>query len=59
MKRILCLLCLLFIITGCNSSNSKSILNKGENVKVVQSETKNIEYEEFNNGYLKMQIPKG
>ena len=38
----------LFMITGC-----------GENIKITKSETSQIEYEDFTNGYLKMQIPKG
>ena len=37
----------LFIVTGCNR------------VKIVKSETSKITYEDFDNGYLKMQIPKG
>lgn len=38
----------LFTITGC-----------GKKIKITKSETSQIEYEDFNNGYLKMQIPKG
>ena len=38
----------LFMITGC-----------GDNIKITKAETSQIEYEDFNNGYLKMQIPKG
>ena len=36
----------LFTITGCG-------------VKIKKSETSQMAYEDFNNGYLKMQIPKG
>ena len=44
---ILVVICL-FAITGC-----------GNKVKITKSETSQIEYEEFNNGNVKMQIPKG
>ena len=48
-KLLLVLLCglLVFGLTGCN------------HFKIVKSETKQVKYETFNNGYLIMQIPKG
>ncbi len=57
-KLILLLLFVLVLgVTGC----SKNILKtkKGEDLKIVKSETSKIEYEDFNNGNVKMQIPKG
>lgn len=56
-KYLVIMLAILMILTGCGKSNSST--KKKDNVKIVQSETKKIEYEEYNNGYLKMQIPKG
>ena len=38
----------LFMLTGCT-----------ENVKIVQSETKKITYEDYNNGLISMKIPTG
>ena len=46
-KRILLFLICLFVLTGCSG------------VKIVRSETSQMQYEEFNNGNIKMQIPKG
>lgn len=44
-------------LTGCVSN---SIMTKdGRILTITKAETSQIEYEEFNNGYLKMQIPKG
>ena len=61
MKKIylVIMLAILMIITGCGKSNSNSSTTKKDDVKIVQSETKKMEYEEYNNGYIKMQIPKG
>lgn len=42
------LIIILFILTGCT-----------ENVKIVQSETKRIAYEDYNNGLISMKIPSG
>ena len=60
MKKIylVIMLAILMIITGCGKSNSNSSTTKKDDVKIVQSETKKMEYEEYNNGYIKMQIPK-
>lgn len=60
MKKLFSLLVLLLIITGCGNNKSvNNIVSKKDDVKIIQSETKSIEYEDYNNGYLKMQIPKG
>ena len=48
-------LCLIMVGCGDNSLKTKS----GQKLKITKSETSQIEYEDFNNGYLKMQIPKG
>ncbi len=60
-KYLLSLIILLLIITGCdNTSNSnKNIINKKDNIKIVQSETKKIAYEDYNNGLVSLKIPKG
>lgn len=53
MKKILNLLvCLLVIIsiTGCGNK---------EKIKITKSETSKIEYEEYDNGLIKLKIPKG
>ena len=52
MKKILSLLICLMLtlsITGCGNK---------EKIKIVKSETSKIEYEEYNNGLIKLQIPK-
>lgn len=59
-KRILSVfltLILLFGITGCGNNSLKT--KDGEKLKITKSETSKIEYEEFNNGKVKLQIPKG
>jgi len=48
---------LLLVATGCGSNSLKT--KSGEKLKITKSETSQIEYEDFDNGYLKMQIPKG
>jgi len=60
-KKILSLFLILTIViglTGCGNNNSLKTKN-GEKLKITKSETSQIEYEDFDNGYLKMQIPKG
>ncbi|MBQ6430281.1 MAG: hypothetical protein IJJ99_00170 [Oscillospiraceae bacterium] len=37
----------------------KTESDKGSDVRIVPAETSRIEYEDFDNGYLRMQIPKG
>ncbi len=41
----------LFIITGCGSNEKK--------IKIKKSETSQIEYEDYDNGLIKLKIPKG
>ncbi len=51
MKKVLLCLLLVFsilVIAGC-----------GKKINIVESETSKIEYEEYDNGLVKMQIPKG
>lgn len=48
---------LLLGLTGCGNNDLKT--KDGKKLKIVKSETSQIEYEDFDNGYLKMQIPKG
>lgn len=45
----------LFILTGC----SKSELKSGEKLKIVKSETSQITYDNYDNGLISMEIPKG
>ena len=42
------LIIILFMLSGCT-----------ENIKIVQSETKKITYEDYNNGLISMKIPTG
>ena len=60
-KYLLSLIILLLIITGCNKSNNKitNVVKKKDEVKIVQSENKKIEYEDYNNGLVSLKIPKG
>jgi hypothetical protein len=63
-KIVLSLLILvtLFIITGCGSSKNESsgnIIKGEENVKIIKAETSSITYEQFDNGLVRFQIPKG
>ena len=44
-------------VTGCGNSDLKT--KDGKKIKITKSEASQIEYEDFDNGYLKMQIPKG
>ena len=54
---ILFILIAIISITGCGGKAGGN--TKEEKVKIRKSETSTIEYEEFNNGKVKMQIPKG
>jgi len=54
---IFLIITMLFCLTGCGDKSLKT--KSGEKLKITKSETSQIEYEDFNNGYLKMQIPKG
>lgn len=44
-------------LTGCGNNNLKT--KSGKKITITKSETSQIEYEDFNNGKVKMQIPKG
>ena len=57
-KKILCLfLVLVLCLSGCSSNTLKT--KDGKKLKITEVETSHIEYEDFDNGNLKMQIPKG
>lgn len=47
MKKILVVLCLMFLLVGCN------------NVKIVDSATKKITYDDYDNGLVSLKIPHG
>ena len=54
----------LFVVTltGCGSKSkdvSSKKKTKEEKIKITESETSKIEYEEYDNGLIKLQIPKG
>ena len=54
---------LCILVAGCGSKASKNENKKKtkeeEKIKIVKAETSKIEYEEFDNGLIKLQIPKG
>ena len=58
-KIFTCLLVLLtlVVITGCGSK--KKVETPEDNLKIVESEAKKIEYERYDNGLVSMDIPKG
>ena len=53
----------LIAMTGCDgkkaTTTTENKKSEDEKIKITKSETSTIEYEEYNNGLLKMQIPKG
>ena len=50
----------MFTVIGCGNNNLNTIETKnGEKLNITKSETTTIEYEDFNNGLVKLQIPKG
>ena len=57
-KKIILLLLLAFLLIGCGKSNVISLKN-GKTVKITPSETKSIQFENFNNGLISLTIPKG
>ena len=61
MKKKILLLSLILIGFGLTGCGDKNLLKtkEGETLKITKSETSQIEYEDFNNGYLKMKIPTG
>ena len=57
-KKLLLLLIILFVgIVGCGNNNLKT--KDGKKIKIVKSETSKVKYEDYDNGNVKMQIPKG
>lgn len=58
-KKLLTILLLGILVIGLTGCGNILISKDGKILKIVKSQTSQIEYEEFNNGYLKMQIPKG
>ena len=60
-KYLFCLVILLLVITGCNNSvkTNNKVENNKDQVKVVKSENKKIEYEDYDNGLVSLKIPKG
>ena len=58
-KLFVCLFVLLSIglITGCGEKKNTS--TPEDNLKIVASENKTIEYEDYDNGLISLQIPKG
>lgn len=55
---MLMIITLCITITGCGSSESFETKN-GEKLTITKAETSSIEYEDFDNGLVKIQIPKG
>ena len=51
------ILSLLLTMSGCKRLKSK--ITKENDVKITPTETKNIEYEDYDNGLIKLKIPKG
>ena len=63
-KVVLILLIALFITVGCGKSSNKEESKKKEEkkeevVKIKAAETSKIEYEDYDNGLVKLKIPKG
>ena len=52
------LIFMMIVMTGCGDKQLLKTKN-GEALKITKSKTSQMEYEDFDNGYLKMQIPKG
>lgn len=59
-KALLCLFTIVLCIAmvGCGNKNVLKT-KEGKKLKITAAETSSIEYEEFNNGKVKMEIPKG
>jgi hypothetical protein len=47
------------LLFGKKSTTTEIKLKNGQKVSIKYDETKNIEYEEYNNGLVKLMIPKG
>lgn len=58
-KKVLGVLLLIVLVMGLTGCGNTLMTKDGRILKITKSETSQIEYENFNNGYLKMQIPKG
>lgn len=54
MKRIITVICILLILVGCSSENSES-----SKLNIVPSETKQLKFENYDNGIFSMQLPEG
>ena len=58
--KYLLLVLFVFIITGCGKELSEiEKIEKKENIKITLSETKKIEYDDYDNGLVSLKIPKG
>ena len=58
---VLILLCFILLV-GCGNSKTTKTKDKTkdkDSVKIVKSETSTIEYEDYDNGLVKLKIPKG
>ena len=57
MKKVLFIfsIFMLFIVTGCTNEKTKD----GKSLKITKSETKEIKYEDYDNGLVSLKIPKG
>jgi hypothetical protein len=54
------LIALCLTLVGCGGSNKEDFETKtGEKLKITASETSSIEYEDFDNGLIRLKIPKG
>ena len=49
----------LILLTGCEKNGNVLKTKNGVKLKITKSETSKIKYEKYNNGNLKMDIPKG
>lgn len=60
-KKIIILMILVLVlgITGCGKKANVDKKKKEEVVKITKSETKTIEYEDYDNGLVSLKIPKG
>lgn len=58
-KLFLLIFLIIFVISGCGNNKVNNNVNKKDNVKIVQSENKKIEYEDYDNGLVSLKIPKG
>ena len=52
-------LLLLVSLTGCGKNNNNIKLKDGNKVKITYNAAKKVELEEYDNGLVKLLIPKG